>query len=126
MECFKTAYVLILKLGFFEPTDILALHDCHPLLLHLICACVHLRHHNFLWLAEYNMDWASQDTLNDNKAYAFLACLLHYNLSVAHTIRFLRNNYTSEYRDIPSIVASLHAHGIAKSLIMHYSRVITM
>ena len=103
--CFETAYVIILKSRFFEPTDILALHDCHPLLSHLICACVHLQNHDFLWLAEYNVDWASQIALKNEKAYAFLACLLYYNLSVTHTIRFLGNNYTGEYRDIPSIVA---------------------
>jgi hypothetical protein len=84
-----------------------------------------LRHHDFLWLAEYNKDSASQDALRDDKAYAFLACLLHYNLSVAHMIRFLRNNYTGEYHDIQSIVASLRAHGTA-SLIAHYSRVMTL
>jgi hypothetical protein len=35
--CFETLYVLVLKSGFFEPADILALHHCHLLLLHLLC-----------------------------------------------------------------------------------------
>ena len=83
-------------------------------------------HHNFLWLAEYNIDWASQDALNNDKAYAFLICLLHYNLSVTYTVRFLRNNYTGEYRDILSIFASLHTHSIADSLITHYSCIMMM
>jgi hypothetical protein len=39
---FETSFVIILKSGFFEPAEILALHRCHPLLLHLLCACVHL------------------------------------------------------------------------------------
>jgi hypothetical protein len=89
------------KIGFFEPSNILALHECHPLLLHLICTCVHLRHHDFSWLAEYDTAWSTQDTLRDDKAYTFLACLIHYNLSVANTIWFLGNNYTGEYHDIP-------------------------
>jgi hypothetical protein len=93
---------------------------------HLISACVHLRHHDFLWLAEYDTAWATQDTLSANKACAFLACLIHYDLSIAHTIRFLGNNYTGKYNDIPSVIASLHAHGIAKTLIKHYSRVMTL
>jgi len=124
--CFETAFVPILKSGFFEPVDILALHDCHPLLSHLICACVHLRHHNFLWLAEYDTVWATQDTLSDDKAYAFLARLIHYDLSIANTIWFLGNNYTGEYRDIPLIVASLRTRGIAETLIEHYPRVMTV
>jgi hypothetical protein len=83
-----------------EPADILALHECHPLLSHLICACIHLHHHDFLWLAKYNIAWASQEALSDDKAYAFLPCLLHYSLTVAHMIRFLGNNYTGKYRNI--------------------------
>ena len=75
--CFETAYVPIIKSGFFTPADILKLHEWHPLLSHLICACIHLRHHDFLWLAKYDTAWATQDTLSDDKAYAFLACLLH-------------------------------------------------
>jgi len=102
--------VLVLKSGFFEPADILALHRCHPLLWHLLCTCVHLRNYNFLWLAHYNIDWAKQQSLNRNKAYAFLACLLHFNLSVAWAIRFLGNNYTGAYSDIPSIITSLASH----------------
>ena len=118
--------MLILKAGFFEPSDILALHGSHPLLSHLLCACVHLRNYDFLWLASYNTDWSNQETLSNDKAYAFLACLLHYNLSIAMTVGFLGNNYTGAYRDTPSIVASLHAHGIDESHILHYSRVMTV
>ena len=33
---FKITYVLVLKSGFFKPGDILNLHWCHPLLLHLL------------------------------------------------------------------------------------------
>jgi hypothetical protein len=124
--CFKTSYVLILKSGFFEPADILALHGCHPLLLHLLCTCAHLCHHDFLCLAQYNLNWDKQQTLNCDKAYAFLACLLHYNLSVALTIWFLGNNYTGTYHNIPSIINSLRAHCIAESLILHYSCVMTV
>ncbi len=124
--CFETSFGLVLKSGIFEPADILALHRCHPLLSHLLCACVHLRHYDFLWLALYNLDWDKQQSLDRDKAYTFLACLLHYNLSVASTIRFLGNNYTSAYRDILSIVESLRSHGIAETLILHYARVMTV
>jgi hypothetical protein len=124
--CSETSYVLVLKLGFFKPADILALHRCHPLLSHLLCTCVHLRNYDVLRLTQYNTAWAMQCAISDDKAYAFLACLLHYNLSVALTIQFLRNNYTRAYRDLPSIIAFLRAHGIADTLILHYSRVMTL
>jgi uncharacterized protein YneF (UPF0154 family) len=41
-------------------------------------------------------------------------------------IWFLGNNYTVAYHNIPLIVTSLCAHGIAKYLILHYSQVMTM
>jgi hypothetical protein len=123
---FETSYVLVLKLGFFKPADILALYRCQPLLSHLLCTCVHLRHYDFLWIAQYNLDWDKQQSLNRDKAYTFLACLLHYNLSIASTIWFLGNNYTGTYCNIPSIVNSLRSHGFAESLISHYSCVMTV
>jgi hypothetical protein len=85
-----------------------------------------LRHHNFLWLAKYNTAWASQDALSNDKASAFLACLLHYDLSITHPVWFLGNNYTGEYRNIPLIVASLRTRGIAETLIKQYLRVMTV
>jgi hypothetical protein len=124
--CFEILYVLVLKSGFFEPADILTLHRCHPLLSYLLYACIHLRRYNFLWLAQFNLDWDKQQSLDRDKAFAFLTCLLHYNLSVASTIRFLGNNYTGAYHDILSIVDSLHFHGIAETLISHYARVMTV
>ena len=48
------------------------------------------------------------------------------NLTVANTIRFLGNNYTGAYHDIKLIVSSLCTHGIAETLIEHYSRVMTV
>ena len=117
--CFETTYVLIIKSGFFEPSDILALHNCHSLLLHLLRVCVHLQNYDFLWLAQYNTTWGSREHLSANKAYAFLACLLHYNLSVVCMTCFLGNNCTGAYHDIPATVALLCLHGIAKTLIYH-------
>ena len=81
-------------MGCFAPSDILVLHDTHSLLLHLFCACTHLQHYDFLWLSAYNADWAHQDHICIHKAHALLACLLHYNLSIAKTVQFLGNNYT--------------------------------
>ncbi len=53
---FKTTYVVVVKSGFFTPSDIVALHDTLPLLSHILSACTHLRTYNFLWLSAYNPD----------------------------------------------------------------------
>ncbi len=104
---FKTTYIVTLKAGFCTPSDIIALHNTHPLLLHLISACVHLRTYNFLWLSEYNSAWSLQTKLSGMRAYTFLACLLHYNLSVVNIVRFLRKNYTGSYHNITSMMMQL-------------------
>ena len=104
---FETTYVVILKSGFFMPSNIITLHDNHSLLLHLLSICTHLRTYDFLWLSEYNPDWATQTKLSATRSYAFLPCLLHYDLSVANVVRFLGNNYTGAYRDINSITMQL-------------------
>jgi hypothetical protein len=102
------------------------LHNTHPLLLHLLCVCIHLQTYDFLWLLEYNSAWSQQTKLSDTRAYAFLACLLHYDLSVANIVRFLSNNYTGAYRDIISITAQLRHLRLDKSLINQYTRVMTV
>ncbi len=123
---FETTYVVVVKSGFFTPSDIVALHDTHPLLSHLLSACTNLRTYNFLWLSEYNPDWASQIKLSDTKAYAFLACLLHYDLIIANVVRFLGNNYTGGYRDISNITTQLRCLGLNETLIARYEKVMTV
>ena len=123
---FETTYVIVLKAGFFTPSDIVTLHDTHPLLAHLLSSCVHLRTYDFRWLSEYNPTWATQTCLSETRAYAFLACLLHYDLSIANVVRFLGNNYTGAYRNITSITTQLKHLGLHESLIAQYTRVMTM
>ena len=122
---FETTYVVVLKSGFFTPDNILTLHETHPLLSHTLSACVRLCTYDFLWLSEYNPAWSTQTKLSNTRAYAFLACLLHYNLSVANVVRFLENNYTSAYHDINSITAHLRHLGLEESFITQYARVMT-
>jgi hypothetical protein len=77
-----------------------------------------LHYYDFLWLAQYITNWNSQKPPSDKKAYSFLMFLLHYNLSIAHMTKFLGNNYTGAYRDVPSIVTSLCNHDNHYSCVM--------
>ena len=43
--CFETAYVIVLKAGFFEPLDIINLHECHPRPLLALAVRTPLLHH---------------------------------------------------------------------------------
>ena len=109
--------ITILKTDFFAPGDIITVHNTYPLLSNLHSACMLLDTYNFLWLSEYNPDWATQTKLSETKSYAFLACLLHYNLSVVNVVHFLGNNYTGAYHDITSITMQLQNLGLNETLI---------
>jgi hypothetical protein len=63
---------------------------------------MHLCGYDFLWLAQYNPDWVRQDHLSANKTHVFLACFLHYNVSMAQTMRFL-----GAYRNMAMIMDTL-------------------
>ena len=54
---FQTTYIVILKGESFSPGDIITLFETHPLLSHLLSACVHLQDYDFLWLSEYILAW---------------------------------------------------------------------
>ena len=58
-----------------------------------------------------------------HKQYAMLACLLHYDLDTSVLMQYLGNNYTGTYRDIPTIVDTLHGYSISNDLIDKYARV---
>ena len=60
------------------------------------------------------------------KAHAFLACLLHYYLSIANPVWLLGNNYTGAYPDIPGIAHALWHHSINEKLIAKHVWVMTV
>ncbi len=52
-----------------------------------------------------------------------MACLFHYNLNVSLLMRYLGGNYTAAYTDDQSTANVLLDHGIPRSLVQHYIRV---
>ena len=123
---FEMTFVVVVKSGFFTPSNTVALNDTHPLLLHILSACTHLLTYNFIWLLEYNPDWATQTKLSKTRSYAFLACLLYYDLSIANVVRFLGTNYTGAYRNITSITMQLQNLGLNETLIARCAKVMTV
>lgn len=66
-----------------------------------------LKHHNFSWLSQYDTNWAIQQSVRKDRALSFMACLFHYNMDVAHIMRFAGNNYTGAYRKATDTAAFL-------------------
>ena len=124
--CFETVLLLILKSGHLNPCDTLNLLLVHPLHAHLASAVVHLSDYDFTWLRDYNLDWASQTMISRSKSYAFLACLLHFDLDTSLLMRYLGNNYTGAYRNTHKVIKTLRHYKINTNLIDQYMRVITI
>ena len=124
--CFETVLLLILKSGHLNPCDTLNLLLVHPLHAHLASAAMHLSDYDFTWLRDYNLDWASQTMISRSKSYAFLACLLHFDLDTSLLMRYLGNNYTAAYRNTHKVIKTLRHYKINTNLIDQYMRVITI
>ena len=123
--CFETVLLFIIKSGHSNPCDTFNLLLAHPLHAHLASAVVNLSDYNFTWLRDYNLHWATQTMINRSKFYAFLACLLHYNLDTSLLMPYLGNNYTGAYRNVPEVIKTLQHYKINKNLINQYARVMT-
>jgi hypothetical protein len=93
---------------------------------HLASAVVHLSDYDFTWLRAYNLDWTSQTMISKSKSYAFLACLLHFDLDTSLLMQYLGNNYTGAYRNTHMMIKSLRHYKINNSLINQYMHVITI
>ena len=98
---------------------------CIPCM-HTASAVVHLSDYDFTWLRDYNLDWASQTMISRSKSYAFLACLLHFDLDTSMLMRYLGNNYTGAYRNTHKVIKTLRHYKINTNLIDQYMRVITI
>jgi len=124
--CFETVLLLILKSGHLNPCDTLNLLLVHPLHAHLASAAVHLSDYDFTWLRDYNFDWSSQTMISRSKSYAFLACLIHFDLDTSLLMRYLGNDYTGACRNTHKVIKTLWQYKINTNLIDKYMRVITI
>jgi hypothetical protein len=120
--CFETILIHIFKSRMLHSNNTHCLLLVHPLIQHLYCMTTHLHNYNFASIAEYNPNWALQESIPFTRNMAFLACLLHYDLRVSEVMRFAGNNYTGAYRQPHDRL--LQIDGLVDSdLLNHYIRV---
>jgi hypothetical protein len=120
---FKTILFHLLRSGYLSVTDTVYLLDTHPLVFHLSTSYISLRRYDFRFLQQYDPEWASQAVIPCAKQSAMLACLFHYDLNTSLLVRYLGNNYTGAYRNVPCILSVLRSHNIDPHLIDQYTRV---
>jgi hypothetical protein len=76
--------------------------------------------YNFTWIREYNKNWQEQTCINPNRQFALTAALLYFNLDMSLLMRYLRNNYTGEYREVQQVATKLHHLKVDEALIQKY------
>ena len=124
--CLETCAIHVIQSGFVDPPSLLAWCDTDPLIIHLAASLVAFRTYDFRWIRDYNTAWASQTEIDPDRQVAFTAALLHYDNDVSLLMRYLGNNYTGEFRDIPRAVATLRQHNIPETLITQYERIMLL
>jgi hypothetical protein len=94
----------------------------HPLFQHLYHMTTSLHNYNFASIAEYNQNWASQESIPFLRKMSFLACLLHCDLRVSEVMRFAGNNYTGAYRHPHDRLRQIEGL-VDNDLLAHYIRI---
>ena len=122
---YETVLFLFLKHGrdYLSKEDIKKLHDQHVLIEHLDKMMVYYSKIDFSPLREPDPNYASQDEIPLSKVKMFMACLFHYDLSVANVMRYVGDEYTGGYRDVQETIEILKEHGIDEYLLELYARV---
>ena len=66
--------------------DVTNLKSSHPLVEHLYDMILEYKNVDFSTLRDYDLDYASQTEIPGDRIKLFMACLFHFDLSVANVI----------------------------------------
>ncbi len=122
---FETVVFQVMKSDYLTEDGILNLQAAHPLLHHLYEMMKIYSKVDFRPLREYNWNYASQKEIPQSRIKMFMACLFHYDLSVANVMRFLGKNYTGGYRNIEKAVQRMRGL-VDDDLLTDYVRIMTV
>ena len=128
---FETTLFQVIKVGrhYMTEKDFSNLRATHPLVDHLAKMTIWLsdpaKRIDFSKLREYDLAYASQTEIPPERVKMFMACLFHYNLSVASVMRYAGNNYTGGYRNVRKMVDKMRGL-VDDELLTHYIRVMEL
>lgn len=102
----ETIIFTFLKYGarYLNEEELCALRNTHPLIEHISNMIKSFKRIDFSALREYDRDYATRTEIPKERIKMFMACLYHYDLSIANVMRYVGNNYTGAYRDIQKSV----------------------
>ena len=84
----ETILFVVMKKGaeYMTQDDITNLKSTHPLIKHLYDMILEYKHVDFSKLQEYDLDYALQTEIPDDWIKMFMACLFHFDLSIANVM----------------------------------------
>ena len=106
-------------------TGVANLSSLHPLIGHLLKMIDEYAKIDFSKLHEIDLDYRSQKKISQEKVKMFVACLFHFNLSVANIYRYTGNNYTASYQDVMKAIERMRGL-VDDNLLAHYVRLMTV
>ena len=122
----ETILFFVMKKGaaYMSKNDVTNLKSSHPLVEHLYDMILEYKNVDFSTLRDYDLDYASQTEIPGDRIKMFMACLFHFDLSVANVMRYVGKNYTGAYRDVEASVEKMRGL-VDDDLLAHYARVMT-
>ena len=94
----------------------------HPLIRHLAKMIKGYARVDFRPLRNIDTNYQSQKEIPRDKVKMFMACLFHYNFSVANVYRYAGNNYTASYCDVAGSIEKIRGL-VDDDLLAHYAQV---
>ena len=87
----ETILLQFLKVGivYLDNEDITNFRAAHPLVNHLYKMMIEYQSVDFSGLREYDLSYASQEEIPKETIRLFMACLFHFDLSVANVMRYV-------------------------------------
>lgn len=104
---FDHIVLTLLKSGLLGPYLIVIIAKTSKLYVHLIKMMTYCVEIDFHPLARYNLNYKHQDIVPHERVMIFLAAVIYYEFNMASVMRFLGNNYTAAYRDVPEILDTI-------------------
>ena len=75
---------------------------------------------------ENTRKWKEQESIPHERVMMFLACAIYYDFNMAAIMRFVGNNYTAAYRNVPKIMQYLHDGNVSEDVCKDVERIFTV
>ena len=116
----------LIKSGYLDAAQFVTLAKTSKLYAHLMITMERCVDINFRPLSKYNLKWKEQESIPHERVMMFLACAIYYDFNMAAIMRFVGNNYTAAYRNVPRTMQYLHEGNVSEDVCRDVERIFTV